>query len=85
MPNTPPDLKVKDEKPRKKGKSEPEAAPKQQLPASTAATALDRFELPETTRKLVSERMWQGASLIVSDNGISGETGKGTDFVVLTK
>ena len=26
-----------------------------------------------------------GATLIVSDYGISGETGKGTDFVVLTK
>ncbi len=95
VPNTPPDLKApnlkapnlkaKDEKPRKKGKGETEAAPTPHLPASTAVTALDRFELPEATRKLVSERMWQGGSLIVSDNGISGETGKGTDFVVLTK
>ncbi len=84
VPNTPPEVKGKDEKPRKK-KGEPEAAPKPHVPASTAVTALDRFELPEATRKLVSERMWPGASLIVSDNGISGETGKGTDFVVLTK
>ena len=85
VPNTPPEIKARDEKPRKKGKGETEAAPKPQLPASTASGALDRFELPEATRKLVAERLWPGASLIVSDNGISGETGKGTDFVVLTK
>ena len=85
VPNTPPEVKAKEEKPRKKGKAEPEAAPKPQLPASTASGALDRFELPEATRKLVAERLWPGASLIVSDYGISGETGKGTDFVVLTK
>ena len=85
VPNTPPEIKAKEEKPRsKKGKAEV-AEPKPQLPASSASGALDRFELPEATKKLVSDRIWPGASLIVSDYGISGETGRGTDFIVLTK
>ena len=29
--------------------------------------------------------MSPGASLIISDKGIGGETGKGTDFIVLTR
>ncbi len=52
--------------------------------ASSAEEALDRFELPVAVRSLVSERLWPGASLIVSDYGL-GETGQGTDFVILTK
>jgi hypothetical protein len=35
--------------------------------------------------RLVGDRLWSGATLIVSDFGISGETGRGTDFVVLTQ
>lgn len=88
VPNTPPQDKPKKdaEKPRKNGEK-PAAAepPKPPLPASNAAGALDRFELPETTKKLISDKLWPGASITVSDYGISGETGKGTDFVVLTK
>ena len=45
----------------------------------------DRFELPEATKKVIADKLWPGASMTVSDYGISGETGKGTDFVVLTK
>ena len=69
----------------KKGGRPAEVEAKPQLPASTAAAALDRFDLPEATKKIVAERIWPGATLTVSDFGISGETGKGTDFVVLTK
>jgi hypothetical protein len=29
--------------------------------------------------------MAPGTSLVVSDQGISGETGRGTDFIVLTR
>lgn len=88
VPNTPPEDKPKKEaeKPRKKGEKAAAAEPpKPALPASNAAGALDRFELPEATKKLISDKLWPGASLTVSDYGISGETGKGTDFVVLTK
>ena len=68
----------------RKAKAAP-SEPRVHLPPSTAAEALERFDLPEATRKLVSDRLWPGASLIISDYGVSGETGRGTDFIVLTK
>ena len=52
--------------------------------ASTASEALDRIALPEEARELMSERVWPGASLIVSDFGL-GETNQYTDFVILTR
>lgn len=52
--------------------------------ASTASEALDRISLPDEVRDLISERLWPGASLIVSDYGL-GETGQYTDFVILTR
>ncbi len=72
-----------DPEPRRRGAAPPPPAPI--LPQSTAVQALDRFELPPATMKLIGDRLWNGATLIVSDYGISGETGRGTDFVVLTK
>ena len=72
-----------DAEPRRRGAPPP--PPKSSLPQSTAAEALDRFELPPATVKLIGDRLWNGATLTVSDYGISGETGRGTDFVVLTK
>jgi hypothetical protein len=54
-------------------------------PRETAASVLERFELSEDTTAFISERLWLGASLIVSDEGISNETGKYTDFIVLTR
>jgi hypothetical protein len=33
----------------------------------------------------ISERLTPGSSVIVSDHDISQETGKGTDFIVLTQ
>jgi hypothetical protein len=46
---------------------------------------LRRFELPEETRRFIADRLWAGATLIVSDHAPSGETGVGTDFIVLTR
>ena len=83
VPSTPPDLA--DGEKGRKGSRQAAAEPRPVLPASSAATALDRFELPEATRRLIQDRLWPGASITVSDFGISGETGKGTDFIVLTK
>lgn len=51
----------------------------------TAAEALDRVEIPADFGKEIGNRLWVGASLIISDQGISKETGLGTDFIVLTK
>ena len=50
-----------------------------------AQQALDRIEIPANIRAEIANRLWAGASLIVSDHGLNHETGRGTDFVVLTK
>lgn len=52
--------------------------------ASDAGEALDRLRFPAEAKALIEERLFPGASIIVSDFGL-GETGKGTDFVILTK
>ena len=54
-------------------------------PASTAAEALDRIQLPTEAMERIGELLAPGTSLVVSDQGISGETGRGTDFIVLTR
>ncbi len=57
------------------------------VPASkeTAESALEAFELDAATREFIGQRLWTGATLIVSDQGPSHETGKHTDFVILTR
>lgn len=72
-----------DRPPVKRGQPAPEPEPVGR--ASTAAEALSRVQMPDDIRQKISERVWLGASVIVSDLGISHETGKGTDFIVLTK
>ena len=52
---------------------------------ATAAEALDRVEMDLKVRQKLGERVWFGASLIVSDHGLGDETGTDTDFVVLTR
>jgi lipoprotein-anchoring transpeptidase ErfK/SrfK len=54
-------------------------------PASTATQALDRVNIPPEAIERISELMSPGSSLIISDKGLGGETGKGTDFIVLTR
>lgn len=61
--------------------SERSAAP---LPP-TAANALARVKFSEEVLQRISEKLWTGASLMISDYGVSHETGKGTDFVILTR
>jgi L,D-transpeptidase catalytic domain len=67
-------------KARKGEKAEPMRAAPQ-----TAAGALDRVEMPKEAVDRISEMLTPGSSLIISDKGISNETGKGTDFVILTR
>jgi hypothetical protein len=67
-------------------------APKQQVVegASPAAlsgkanVALDRIEIPQDAVEQISELLTAGSSLIISDYGISSETGPDTNFIVLT-
>ncbi len=54
------------------------------LPA-TAVNALDRVKFSDEVLQKISEKLWTGASIIISDYGVSHETGKGTDFVILTR
>jgi hypothetical protein len=68
-------------------------APKQQIvktaPSATslsdnANTAFDRIEIPQDAIQQISALLIPGSSLIISDYGISSETGPYTDFIVLT-
>ena len=47
--------------------------------------ALERITIPQDALARINELMTAGASLIISDLGMSHETGKGTDFIVLTR
>ena len=47
--------------------------------------ALERITVPQDALARINELMTPGASLIISDLGMSYETGKGTDFIVLTR
>jgi L,D-transpeptidase catalytic domain len=58
------------------------------LPVSSpdkANTALDRIDMPPDVVERISELLTPGSSLIMSDYGISKETGKDTDFIVVTQ
>ncbi|MCP4936814.1 MAG: hypothetical protein GY927_22075, partial [bacterium] len=50
----------------------------------SAQQALDRISLPATVRHQLSMLLTPGSSMVITDKGMSRETGKGTDFVVLT-
>ena len=52
--------------------------------SDNANTALDRIEIPQDANQQISELLMPGSSLIISDYGISSETGPYTDFIVLT-
>jgi hypothetical protein len=51
----------------------------------SAVEALDRIELPADTLARLIPLVTAGTSLVISDQGLGGETGKDTDFIVVTK
>ena len=57
----------------------PEPSPEQ------ANAALDRIEMPPDAVERIAELLTPGSSLIVSDYGISSESGPDTDFIVETR
>ena len=70
----------------KKGKGRPpEPAPVVSKAPSTAAEALDRIKIPPEAADRISELLIPGSSLVVSDYGLGNETGRYTEFVVLTR
>jgi lipoprotein-anchoring transpeptidase ErfK/SrfK len=76
-------------KPARKGgrgaKVESAALPVAPVATSTAIEALDRVSIPQEALDRISELMSPGASLVISDQGLGPETGKGTDFIVLAR
>jgi lipoprotein-anchoring transpeptidase ErfK/SrfK len=74
----------KAEKGKEKGKKV-EVPPPPPAHASNATDALSRVSIPQDALDRISQLMSPGASLIISDKGLGGETGKGTDFIVLTR
>jgi len=68
--------------------SMPEELPRGAAPqvpfTAKASAALDRIDIPQDAVERISELLTPGSSLIVSDHGISDETGNDTDFIVVT-
>jgi L,D-transpeptidase catalytic domain len=67
---------------RRGDRPEPVAAVESGRPRETAAGALARIELSNETKAFIADRLWAGASLIVSDYPLSNEAGKYTDVIV---
>jgi L,D-transpeptidase catalytic domain len=67
---------------RKPGNQLVETTPAPSSP-DKANVALDRIEIPPDVIERIAERLTPGSSLIVSDFGISRETGHDTDFIVV--
>ncbi len=51
----------------------------------TATSALDRITIPDDARERIADVLKPGSSIIISDYGISHQTGKYTDFIILTR
>jgi hypothetical protein len=54
-----------------------------QTSAEVAKAALDRISIPQDALERINELISPASSVIISDEGLSRETGKNTDFVVL--
>jgi len=50
---------------------------------SSAKAALDRIAIPQDTLDRIAEMVSPRSSLIISDEALSSETGKGTEFVIV--
>ena len=82
-------VSIPDEFPRIEGATKGREAPVKQtalsVPSPDQANAvLNRIEIPQDTVERISELLTPASSLIISDNGFSHETGKDTDFIVVT-
>jgi hypothetical protein len=78
-------VSIPDEFPRKKEREAPMKQTILSVPSPDKANAaLNRIEIPQDTVERISELLTPSSSLIISDGGISHETGKDTDFIVVT-
>ena len=82
-------VSIPDEIPRIEGATKGREAPVKQtalsVPSPDQANAvLSRIEIPQDTVERISKLLTPASSLIISDNGFSPETGRDTDFIVVT-
>lgn len=70
---------------KKKGKADEDVPAPVPAVRQTAKAAWDRIEVSEEARERIQDLMKPGSSVIITDLGISNETGKYTDFIVLTR
>ncbi len=68
-----------------KGKGQQAQKPVTPTGTAVAAQSLERVEFPEAALARITPYIQTGSSLIISDLGLSVETGQGTDFVVQTR
>ena len=54
-------------------------------PPATAAEALNRIQIPQEAADRIGEILIPGSSLVVSDEGLGRETGRYTEFIVLSR
>jgi L,D-transpeptidase catalytic domain len=69
---------------KRKVREERDAGALDAKPSQSATDALNRIEMPKEAVERISEMLTPGSSLIVSDQPISEETGRDTDFIILT-
>jgi len=55
----------------------------EEAPGMNVHAALDRINIPKQLRDRLERMLTPGSSMIISDEGLGRETGRGTDFVVL--
>jgi hypothetical protein len=68
---------------RKRSKEPPRPATQLKL-SSTAAEALNRIAMPKEAVDRISELLIPGSSLVIADEGLGRETGRYTEFIVLS-
>ncbi len=69
------DPRSRHKRPMAAAESEPSAPP-------AAADILDRLKIPDDAVAKIAAALTPGGSIIVSDHGLGGETGLGTDFII---
>jgi lipoprotein-anchoring transpeptidase ErfK/SrfK len=69
----------------KRAKNIPDPVVTASISPSSAPVALERIKIPAEFKERIGTLVTPGASLIISDNKLSHETGRGTDFIVLTR
>jgi lipoprotein-anchoring transpeptidase ErfK/SrfK len=85
VPNAQPAAKVERRHSNRGRKTETVVTAPEPTKTSTAAEALERVTIPQDALDRIQSLMAPGASLTIADQGLGGETGKGTDFIVVTR